>query len=261
MLSFLRKLRKSLINSGSAQKYLLYALGEILLVMIGILLALQVNNWNEKRKDQKRLTNHFLELKSELQNDSLNLENIIKQIRVRHDQTLQLSQFINTNSSNVDTSALLKGLIAAEAYGFFSTSQATYSNLIGSGDIQLIKNSTLKNLLGIYYDNTNWDWTAHNGNLKIAIEEYSSYLHKFLPPLFHRDSWIKTFQIHLDDENFKSFETEKKVEVQWQEIKDDQEFAAIVSRLLAYRVFQIWFYKKQLANIKEIISIIETELK
>ena len=48
MLTFLRKIRKSLIESGIARKYLLYAIGEIALVVIGILIALQINNWNEK---------------------------------------------------------------------------------------------------------------------------------------------------------------------------------------------------------------------
>ena len=50
MLTFLRKLRKSLIESGSTRKYLLYGMGEIALVVIGILIALQINNWNEGRK-------------------------------------------------------------------------------------------------------------------------------------------------------------------------------------------------------------------
>jgi hypothetical protein len=50
MLTFLRRIRKSLIESGSVQKYLLYAIGEIILVVIGILIALQINNWNEERK-------------------------------------------------------------------------------------------------------------------------------------------------------------------------------------------------------------------
>lgn len=49
MLKVFRKIRHQLIKESSFQKYLLYALGEILLVMIGILLALQVNNWNEHR--------------------------------------------------------------------------------------------------------------------------------------------------------------------------------------------------------------------
>ena len=53
MLKFFKKIRLSLIASGSARKYLLYTIGEIVLVMIGILLALQVNNWNEDRKDRK----------------------------------------------------------------------------------------------------------------------------------------------------------------------------------------------------------------
>ena len=58
MITLLRRIRKSLIDSGSARKYLVYAIGEILLVMIGILLALQVSIWNEERhkaKDEKSL--------------------------------------------------------------------------------------------------------------------------------------------------------------------------------------------------------------
>ena len=50
MLSYLRKIRKSLIEAGSTKRYLLYAVGEIALVVIGILIALQVNDWNENRK-------------------------------------------------------------------------------------------------------------------------------------------------------------------------------------------------------------------
>lgn len=50
MLRFFRKIRQSLLENGNVRKYFWYALGEILLVMIGILLALQINNWNEDRK-------------------------------------------------------------------------------------------------------------------------------------------------------------------------------------------------------------------
>ena len=50
MITLFRRFRQKLIDSGSVTKYLLYAVGEITLVMIGILLALQVNNWNEERK-------------------------------------------------------------------------------------------------------------------------------------------------------------------------------------------------------------------
>jgi len=76
MLTFFRKIRKSFIGSlpsrqagGSVQKYLLYAIGEILLVMIGILLALQVNNWNGEREKRILEKETLIQLKAELQAD------------------------------------------------------------------------------------------------------------------------------------------------------------------------------------------------
>lgn len=53
MLKFFRKIRQQLLNSGEMKKYSLYAVGEIVLVVLGILIALQVNNWNESRKGKK----------------------------------------------------------------------------------------------------------------------------------------------------------------------------------------------------------------
>jgi hypothetical protein len=52
MFTFLRKIRLLLIESGSARKYLVYSIGEIALVVIGIVLALQINTWNEWRKER-----------------------------------------------------------------------------------------------------------------------------------------------------------------------------------------------------------------
>ena len=52
MLRFFRQIRQRLLTDNKFSKYLLYAVGEILLVVIGILIALQVNNWNEQRKDR-----------------------------------------------------------------------------------------------------------------------------------------------------------------------------------------------------------------
>ncbi|MBT8220052.1 MAG: hypothetical protein KJP00_09510 [Bacteroidia bacterium] len=66
MLTFLRRIRKSLIETGSTRKYILYAIGEILLVVIGILIALQINTWNEERKARIREVKLLKELKSNL---------------------------------------------------------------------------------------------------------------------------------------------------------------------------------------------------
>ena len=70
MLTFFRIIRKSLIDFGATRKYLLYAVGEILLVMIGILLALQVNNLNEHRKKQDLIKSQLLNMAASLKSDS-----------------------------------------------------------------------------------------------------------------------------------------------------------------------------------------------
>ena len=53
MINFFRKIRKQFADDNKPLKYLRYAIGEIVLVVIGILIALQINNWNEEKKEQK----------------------------------------------------------------------------------------------------------------------------------------------------------------------------------------------------------------
>ena len=83
MLKYFRKNRRKFIaNDGSTgrtqsnrvSKYLLYAIGEIALVMIGILLALQVNNWNEKKKSNQRQTIYLTQIQQEMNSNLVSLK-------------------------------------------------------------------------------------------------------------------------------------------------------------------------------------------
>ena len=68
-MKFFRKLRQQLLGGQKFRKYLLYALGEIALVVIGILIALQVNNWNEQRKEQKELDGYLSTISKNINRD------------------------------------------------------------------------------------------------------------------------------------------------------------------------------------------------
>ena len=115
--------------------------------------------------------------------------------------------------------------------------------------------------MSIYHDVTNWDWTAHNGNLKEVIEVYSSYVHKFLPPLLFRDYYISIFSNYLKNETFNIYVPDNKPIIEWEKLKNDEKFKDIISQLLTYRVFQLKFYNEQLGNIDKMIDLIQTELK
>ncbi|PTM02351.1 MAG: hypothetical protein DA407_15250 [Bacteroidetes bacterium] len=87
MIKFFRKIRQNLLSEGKTGKYIKYAIGEIVLVMIGILLALQVNNWNEGQKRLKQETILLGQLKEEIINnydDLISDLTVLKQAEISH---------------------------------------------------------------------------------------------------------------------------------------------------------------------------------
>ncbi|WP_299159364.1 DUF6090 family protein [uncultured Eudoraea sp.] len=69
MINFFRKIRKKMLTENKFSKYLLYAIGEIILVVIGILIALSINNWNENKKTQNQLSLILYNLIEDLNDD------------------------------------------------------------------------------------------------------------------------------------------------------------------------------------------------
>ncbi|REG87831.1 DUF6090 family protein [Winogradskyella sediminis] len=69
MIKFFRKIRRNLLSEGKTRKYFKYAIGEIVLVVIGILIALQINNWNENRKSDNILKNYYNQILKDLAKD------------------------------------------------------------------------------------------------------------------------------------------------------------------------------------------------
>jgi len=78
MIKFFRKIRQKLLSENKFSKYLIYAIGEIVLVVIGILIALQINNWNEDKKGKVELNQYLSSLKENIQSDITVLDSLVK---------------------------------------------------------------------------------------------------------------------------------------------------------------------------------------
>ncbi len=74
MIKLFRNIRQDLLNEGKTTKYLKYAIGEIFLVVVGILIALSINNWNEKKKIDQSIAEHLVILKQNVLEDKVQLE-------------------------------------------------------------------------------------------------------------------------------------------------------------------------------------------
>jgi uncharacterized membrane protein YgaE (UPF0421/DUF939 family) len=110
MIKFFRNIRQRLITKNKFSKYLIYAFGEIILVVIGILLALQVNNWNEDIKTRKKETQLIENLKSEYQTNLAILKEIRAHYKDTYSSTNQLLKLVgksNTYIQNNNTDSLL----------------------------------------------------------------------------------------------------------------------------------------------------------
>ena len=81
MIKFFRKIRLHLLTENKFSKYLLYAIGEIILVVIGILIALQVNNWREEQQDIKDFNLIIKEIGNNIRLDSIELDIDVKAIK------------------------------------------------------------------------------------------------------------------------------------------------------------------------------------
>ncbi|PWI29321.1 hypothetical protein DI383_12860 [Flavobacteriaceae bacterium LYZ1037] len=88
MIKFFRTIRQKMLHENKFSKFLLYAIGEIVLVVIGILIALQINNWNENNKLQKQEKQIYVELKSDLIQTKKDIENTA----IQHKKAAKLTQ-------------------------------------------------------------------------------------------------------------------------------------------------------------------------
>ena len=142
MLKFFRKIRQNLISNGKTANYLKYAIGEIILVVIGILIALQINNWNENRKLIVEEKQYYKNIKRQLNEDASFINNNIEFNQYYYDQYDYATQKLLSNDrSHLDTLAIISMNLLE--YSDFHQESNIYAALVNSGEIKLIKNQDI----------------------------------------------------------------------------------------------------------------------
>ena len=152
MIQFFRKIRRKLLSKNKFSKYLIYAIGEIILVVIGILIALQINNWNQSKILKVQEIQSLESLHSEFQENLQKFNKIHKLQLIRNDA---ITQILFSDISNYSLSSLDSLYLKANFNWTYNPSFGIYNSLINSGKIQLITNDTLKNRISQFKDLVN----------------------------------------------------------------------------------------------------------
>lgn len=181
MIKLFRRIRQNLLNEGKTSRYFKYATGEIILVVLGILIALQINAWYEGYKKNQLKQVYVDNLINDLSKDSLQLTSSIALNETDFlQQSDSLVAFINnpeTDVFDIKAYAKVKGLGGLRTLNSYNTN--TYTLLVSTGNIDLFNDSIIQEIMELNRLQK-LEIEISNGNTDIYFNELNSYHHYYV---------------------------------------------------------------------------------
>lgn len=144
MINFFRKIRQQYLIKNNFSKYLVYAIGEIILVVIGILIALGVNNWNQAKKDHRLEKDYLLRIHRDLAQDTASFRGIISRNNELREEIKVLLVSLYNGVRELEQVHDMSDTYDKVLDQTFSPNDNTFKSMLSSGTLGLIRNIELK---------------------------------------------------------------------------------------------------------------------
>ena len=163
MSRFFRAIRRSLIDEGKPLAYLKYAVGEVLLLVVGILIALQVNDWNDSRHQRIRERQALERLHDEADRGVEYLSGIVESFdRYGVAQEAALAALSNGDWEWVDPELMREGLVTLSFFPTLSPPRSAYDDLISSGVFGELTDTEVRTAVAAYHASLSTRWASWN---------------------------------------------------------------------------------------------------
>ncbi|WP_052461229.1 DUF6090 family protein [Psychroserpens mesophilus] len=232
-------------------KYLKYAIGEIVLVVIGILIALQINNWNENSKERYVEQEYLVSLKEEFNHNLIELDSVVKSNTFNRDNAVELSNLMGPDSPSItekEFADLAMNMTNWEVQ--FRPNQAVLDEIISSGKLTVFSNDKLKFTLSSYYGKLY--------KVKFQEEEHSE-LRRDIIALMNTQGNVKKMLIGEQWEDFGIGKSKFKLGnlhlLQSQELENQ-----LVDFILTSRYLNTHYYSELKQEIDLVLELIDKEL-
>lgn len=147
-----RNIRQKLASENKVAKYLRYAVGEILLVVIGILIALQINNWNAERKERNLESKYYCRLHEDIIQDKEQISNLTELAKERLKASNQAVRLLlNDKANKLDVGTQLHLAIKA-IYSDFKPNNSAFEDLKSGANLNIIKDKSIIKALNHYFN-------------------------------------------------------------------------------------------------------------
>ncbi|MCB0662960.1 MAG: hypothetical protein KDC24_09485 [Saprospiraceae bacterium] len=245
MIKFFRIIRQQLLSDNKVSKYLLYALGEIVLVIIGILLALQINDWSTNQQHKKEEKRILQSIKTDVTNDTLQLSKNIANAKNRIAQIDTVYIALN-HPEQFSSGQFLQYAYALASSQQFNVNSGTFDESLSSGFLKYIENDQLRQNIFEYYRKAKIQSID-----KYAVQQNYDVV---FPVMFKKLSTTKDFF-----EGFIRQPTQFKP-IDIKSLSTDIEFVAAVNQRFASEKTQISYWGGFLKTSKQLIREIDEEL-
>jgi hypothetical protein len=236
MINFFRKIRRKLADDNKPLKYMRYAIGEIVLVVVGILIALSVNNWNEENKERKKETKALITLIENMELNSGYFEDKMKQIQSANKSAEIIFAAIKLRDINTDTLGH-HFRYALTNYADLWLSQSGYESLKNLG-FDIIEDEELKKEIINLHENT--------------------YLN-----MERSQEWGNNVAPHLDSYLIKHFirYKGKMIPRDFNQVANDEYFYGLINVAESQRNFYYGKYSETLDETKRVLELITNKMK
>lgn len=173
MIKFFRQIRQNLLTENRLSKYMLYAIGEIVLVVIGILIALWISNEAEDYKNHQAAMQYLQALKTEFEYNQQNLGKTSTRNEKNRSLALEILKYTGPEQPNISERTF--DSLLANAIGFevqFKPHNGVIEEIISSGKLSLFKNAELRTSLS--------SWSGELAGIRFQEDELSRYRFKLL---------------------------------------------------------------------------------
>jgi hypothetical protein len=252
MIKLFRNIRRKLLSEGKTTKYFKYAIGEIVLVVIGILIALQINNWNESQKQLKQEYKILVSLEADFIKSK---ERLSQALYMQNNVILKGSKLIKMYEGKIPRPAndTIMNYIAYGAYAWYREELLTgaYDAYINSGNSELIRSDNLPKLMAEYFSILESGFEDQENSMYLLNQMQSITA----PIAIHLDYRAIRPRIGLDTS--RSPEEDRAIERLFEQ---DAFFGLLVNRM-AVEYLRLEIQKDLMIKIDAIITLLKSEIK
>ena len=196
MTPFFRRIRKKLADDNKPLEYIRYAIGEILLVVIGILIALQINNWNQSQKEKSIEKQYLVNIIDDLKEQIGSIEVQMGYEQNYYETASRIINYYNSKQTFSLDSTFFKDASTLLERRTFVITDPTYTDLISSGNISIIKNKEHKDALLKYYQELERIEKVIQSNNSLLIDNH--YILTFMKNGYYYSNETEAFRYNID---------------------------------------------------------------